>query len=309
MDDGSENPRIASRLDEAAQILEDQGANVFRVSAYRRAAQTVRTLSKPVSAMLASGGAAALMELPGIGEHLARSICQLVNTGRLPLLDRLRGEADPVELIASVPGIGERTARRVHETLGINTLEELEAAAHDGRLAQIAGLGAKRLAGIRDALAGRLGRVRAVSGAPQAEAPSIAEILAVDAKYRREAAQGKLKLIAPRRFNPEGKAWLPVLHCQRGEHHYTALFSNTARAHEMGGTSDWVVVYADGGAGERQCTVITSTRGPLTGRRIVRGREAECFDYYQGLANRARRSRAESALARLGGKNSGPLAR
>ncbi len=82
-------------------------------------------------------------------------------------------------------------------------------------------------------------------------------------------------MIAPRRFNPAKKAWLPILHTQRGERHYTALFSNTAHAHESGKTNDWVVIYYDGSQGERQCTVITSLFGPLKGKRIVRGREEE----------------------------------
>ncbi len=72
-----------------------------------------------------------------------------------------------------------------------------------------------------------------------------------------------------------------MLHTQRGARHYTALYSNTARAHELGKTHDWVVLYYDGERGERQCTVITAQRGPLKDRRIVRGREAECADHYQ----------------------------
>ncbi len=276
----TENDAIAARLEEAAQLLHEQGANVFRVRSYERAAATVRALGQSISELIAAGGAAALAELPGIGEHLSRGIYQLATTGRLPILDRLRGDIDPVEVIASVPGIGERTARRIHDTLGINTLEELEISAHDGRLAHAVGFGAKRLAGVRDSLAGRLGRVRHTRGDAHVP-PSIAEILDVDAQYQRDAEQGRLKLIAPRRFNPEGKAWLPVLHTQRGDRHYTALFSNTARAHEAHRTDDWVVLYFDGSAGERQCTVITSTRGSLTGKRIVRGREEECLEHYQ----------------------------
>lgn len=60
----------------------------------------------------------------------------------------------------------------------------------------------------------------------------------------------------------------------------TALFSNTARAHQLGKTRDWVVLYYDGRGRERQCTIITSEWGPLQGRRIVRGREAECALHY-----------------------------
>ena len=73
------------------------------------------------------------------------------------MLERLRGETDPVAVLASVPGIGKSLAWGCHEDLGIDTLEELETAAHDGRLENYAGIGAKRLSGIRDSLAQRLG--------------------------------------------------------------------------------------------------------------------------------------------------------
>ncbi len=99
-------------------------------------------------------------------------------------------------------------------------------------------------------------------------------------QYRNDAAAGRLKLIVPKRFNPDNEAWLPILHATRGSRHYTALFSNTARAHELGKTDDWVVLFYDGNQGERQCTIITSEFGPLKGRRIVRGREGECEMHY-----------------------------
>ena len=274
------NAEVAARLDEVAGILNEQGANRFRVDAYRRASNTLRRLERPVTEIVREEGIEGLRRLPGIGETLARAIYQTVVSGRMPMLERLRGEADPVALLASVPGIGKVLAERLHEELGLDTLEELEAAAHDGRLADIAGLGEKRIAGIRDSLAYRLGRVRDRARGPELEQPNVSEILDVDREYRTQAEAGALRTIAPRRFNPDHKAWLPVLHTHRGKRHYTALFSNTARAHAMGRTRDWVVLYYDGGDGERQCTVITSQRGPLEGRRIVRGREAECLDYY-----------------------------
>ena len=274
------NAEVASRLEEVARILNEQGANRFRVDAYRRADATMRRLTRPISDIVRSDGIEGLRRLPGIGETLARAIYQTVVSGRMPMLDRLRGEADPVALLASVPGIGKVLAERLHEELGIDTLEELEAAAHDGRLADIAGLGKKRITGIRDSLAHRLGRVRDVPVEPDLDQPPVSEILDVDREYREQGMKGLLQTIAPRRFNPEHKTWLPVLHTHRGKRNYTALFSNTARAHAMGTTRDWVVVYYDGGRGERQCTVITSQRGPLEGKRIVRGREAECVEYY-----------------------------
>jgi hypothetical protein len=74
------------------------------------------------------------------------------------------------------------------------------------------------------------------------------------------------------------------MHAKRGAWHFTALFSNTARAHELGRTRDWVVIYYyDQEHVEAQCTVVTETSGPLAGLRVVRGREAECA----GLHRRA----------------------
>lgn len=274
------NERIARRLDEVAQLLEAQAGNLFRVQAYRRAADTLRRLPRSAAEIVRREGEPGLRRLPGIGESLARSIATLALTGKLPMLHRLRGESEAGLLLASVPGIGKRMAERLHHDLGIETLEELEAAAHDGRLRKIAGVGPKRLAAITDSLSARLGRVRPLRAIRKTTEPAVAEILDVDREYREKAAAGALRTIAPRRFNPGHEAWLPILHAVRGERHYMALFSNTAHAHEMGMTKDWVVLYYDGRDGERQCTVITSQRGPLTGKRIVRGREGECLDYY-----------------------------
>ena len=241
----------------------------------------VRWNRLPVRYFVASGGVPALEALPGIGESLARSIRTLVETGRLPMLERLRGASDPVALFATVPGIGRRTADRLHHQLGIDTLEELEAAAHDGRLGTLLGLGAKRLAGIRASLAPRLERVRARSDANAPVRPaSVGELLDVDREYREKARAGILKTIAPRRLNPAGEAWLPVLHAARGGRLYTAVFSNTPRAHRMGATRDWVVLYCDDGTREQSWTVVTAAFGPLRGRRIVRGRESECAEFY-----------------------------
>ena len=62
---------------------------------------------------------------------------------------------------------------------------------------------------------------------------------------------------------------------------FTAMFSNTARAHELGRTRSWVVIYYEHDGHEGQCTVVTETRGPLSGRRVIRGREAECAGHYE----------------------------
>ncbi len=280
------NERIGARLEEVGGILEAQGANLFRVEAYRRAARTLRSLDRPVSEILRAEGIEGLDRLPGVGPILARAIRDLVVTGRLPMLERLRGESDPTVLLATVPGIGVRLADRLHHELGIATLEDLEAAAFDGRLADVAGMGPKKIAGIRDSLASRLGRMRGPAAGGERQEPPVSELLDVDGEYRSRARAARLPLIAPRRFNPRREAWLPILHTERGPRHYTALFSNTARAHSLGRTRDWVVLYADGALGERQWTVVTGLSGELRGKRLVRGREPECVEYYRAGAGR-----------------------
>jgi predicted flap endonuclease-1-like 5' DNA nuclease len=267
------NENVADRLDEVADVLEALRANPYRVRAYRRGAATVRSLRTPVGELFDGQGEAGLRLLPGIGPSLARSIGLLVRIGRLPMLERLRSAGSPGAQLRSIPGVGRRWAERLHG-LGIDTLEQLEAAAHDGRLAAL-GFGRKRLAGVRDSLAQRLRRVD--DAGPPAETPSVHELLDVDREYREKAAARDLPAIAPRRFNPGRSAWLPVLRTSRGPRRYTALFSNSARAHRRGRTNDWVViVYEDALGRTGRATVVTERRGPEAGRRTVRGREAEC---------------------------------
>lgn len=276
------NRRIAAALREMANLLELQGANPFRVAAYRRAAGTVESLERELAEIVACEGFDGLTALPHIGHGIAAAVGELLRTGRWAQLDRLHGTVDPVRLFQSIPGIGPRLARSLHETLDGETLEDLEAAAHAGRLGSVPGIGPRREALIRTTLAGMLGRrPRTAPGGPLAPGPSVGLLLDVDREYRERAEAGTLPRIAPRRFNPERLPWLPVLHTRRGRRHFTALFSNTARAHRLGKTGDWVVLYCeDGHRPEEQHTVVTETRGALAGRRVVRGREAECRAYY-----------------------------
>ena len=165
------------------------------------------------------------------------------------------------------------------------TLEDLEAAAYDGRLEKVPGIGLRRIAGIRGALSALLDKARNRPRMQATDGPGVETLLAVDHEYRLQAKQGRLSMVAPRRFNPEGKAWLPVLHTDQDGWHFTVMYSNTARAHELRRTFDWVVVYFyDGDHLEGQSTVVTESRGPLLGQRVVRGRELECRAYYQSSA-------------------------
>jgi DNA polymerase (family 10) len=278
------NDEIASHLDQIAEWLEAQNANPFRVRAYRMAAETLRGLQRPAPEILEIEGVKGLTHLPHIGESLAHSIEQLVDTGKINLLEHLRGETRPERVLDTVPGIGPILADRVHDQLGIETLTGLEEAAYDGRLAQVPGFGLKRLRGVRESLAGRFRRRPLVPSrarrALPVNQPPVSELLDVDREYREKAKAKKLPRITPKRFNPTHEPWLPVLHTERGQTHYTALFSNTARAHELGMVHDWVVIYRDDHNGAGQWTILTAHYGPLKGKRIAPGREAECETYY-----------------------------
>jgi hypothetical protein len=272
------------------------------VRAYRRAADTIADLSESARDILKRQGLEGLMGLPTIGESIGAAVATMARTGQWPMLDRLRGELDGEAVFRALPGVGPGLAKRIHDELHIDTLEALETAAHDGRLDSIKGLGGRRIEALKAVLHEKLGRLWArpfpAAGSAVTEPPAEA-ILAVDALYRTEAATGRLKTIAPRRFNLEGKAWLPILHTQRGDWHYTVLYSNTARAHDLGRVGDWVVVYFyDSDHREGQRTVVTETRGPLAGQRVVRGREAECRGYY---AQGAQRPAAAKPAAKTAG--------
>lgn len=283
MNAASINEQVAERLRQAADLLAEQQANPFRVRAYRRAADTIAGLPEELADFVGKHGIEGLEGLPGIGPSLTAAIAEMVRTGRWGQLERLRGAAEPEQLFCSIPGIGPKLARRIHDALHVDTLETLEAAAHDGRLESVPGVGRRRASMLQAALSSRLARVRPAVRHAVRE-PTVESLLDVDREYRTKAAEGSLPKIAPKRFNPEGKAWLPILHTERDDWQFTALFSNTARAHELGRIHDWVVIYFHADTEpEAQRTVVTEKQGELAGRRVIRGRESECRVFYAAL--------------------------
>jgi hypothetical protein len=291
----STNAVLAANLREYADLLEAQEADGFRVAAYRRAADVVADHPRPLGEVLATQGREGLMALPGIGRGIAAALAELLTTGRWSQLERLRGALEPEALFQSIPGIGRELARHLVEELNIESLEALEIAAHDGRLESVAGIGPRRAQMIRAALAERLGRPRLRRlRREMRERPEVAVLLDIDQDYRTRAEAGELRMIAPKRFNPSGEAWLPILHGRRQAWEFTALYSNTALAHQLKRVKDWVVIYYRTDAlPEGQCTVVTETRGELARRRVVRGREEECRAFYAaGEGQQARRSGA-----------------
>ena len=278
------NHEVAVKLREIAHLLRAQKANPFRVNAYLHAAETLDKLGKNVAALIQSKGIKGLVALPGIGEGIARSIYEYVATGHMSRLENLRGAADPVELFRSIPTVGRALAERIHDELHVDSLEALENAVHEGQLQKVSGLGSKRREAVELWLQKHLDEQRR-QFRPVARAsvtPPVELILRVDKEYRQKAAADKLPRITPKRFNPENKAWLPILHTTHDDWHFTALYSNTARAHQLGRTRDWVVIYYyDDHHREGQHTVVTETHGSLQGLRVVRGRETKCLQYYE----------------------------
>lgn len=153
------NADIAEIFNEVADLLDIQGANPFRVRAYRSAARTVMDLPRNAADMLEEGED--LSSLSGIGKDLAGKIETIVRTGTLPLLDELKGEA-PGELtkLMSVAGLGPRRIKKIHEELGVATLEELENVARERKLRELEGFGERTERNVLE----DIGRVRSRSG-------------------------------------------------------------------------------------------------------------------------------------------------
>lgn len=277
-----DNAEIASALEEVAHHLDEAGVKPRLVSAYRATASTIRWLDRPLERILAEEGERGLRRVEHVDDRTAEAIEEIVTTGHLDLLDDLRSDLEPAHVLDRVRGISRLLAEDIEERLGIVSLDELAAAAWDGRLERL--VGPDELARIRRGIAERLGG-REV--APLAGHPPVAELLAVDREYREEAAAGRLHRIAPRRYNPLREMWLPVLHTERNQRGYSALYSNSQLAHKRGRVGDWVIVYSFGLGRVRQDMVVTESEGDLAGRRVVRGREEESREQYMPAARHA----------------------
>ncbi|MBS1220289.1 MAG: polymerase, partial [Proteobacteria bacterium] len=126
------NADIAALFDEIADRLEIQGANPFRIRAYRNAARTLGELPQEARALLEKGED--LTRLPGIGDDLAAKVREIVDTGHCSLLDRLRRELPPaVTELLQIPGLGPKRVKALYHDLEVQTVEQLYRAARDGR--------------------------------------------------------------------------------------------------------------------------------------------------------------------------------
>ena len=147
------NRDIAAVFDQIADLLEFQGANPFRVRAYRNGARKIADLSEPLTALV-DDQSRQLTDLEGIGKDLAEKIATLLATGRLPMLEELLAEVPPTVLaIMRVPGLGPKKAAMLHRELGVESLEDLRAACQAQRVRDLKGFGAKTEATILKGLA------------------------------------------------------------------------------------------------------------------------------------------------------------
>lgn len=146
-----ENLDIARTLEELADLLEIQGANPFRIRAYRNAVRTVEGLTRPIRVMLDEGED--LTGLPSIGKDLAEHIDELVKTGRMTRLEKLAEEFPRtlVELMR-LDGVGPKKARKLFDELNVRTVDDLEARLADGKVQELDGFGKKSAEKIQRAI-------------------------------------------------------------------------------------------------------------------------------------------------------------
>ena len=279
----SMNHTIAGLLLEASNILRKKGANPYRIRAYRSAAKTLEKLDRNVVDIINKEDVNGLIKLPYIGKNIAYAIYEFIITGKWEFLESLRNSLKPPDVFTLIPGIGPKFAELIYSTLHVKSLEELELAANAGKLTEIPGVGNRRERMIIETLHSVLHDTQTQAQIQQ-EGPDVGLLLKIDKMYLRKAKEGSLKTIAPKRYNPSGTSWLPILqHKDRGWQ-FRAMYSNTERAHRLHKSSDWVVIHAyDDTHHEFHRTIVTETRGPLKGKRVVRGYEDECLEFYESM--------------------------
>ncbi len=151
------NADIAEIFTEVADLLEIEGANQFRVRAYREAARTIEGQSRSAREMMENGED--LTRLSGIGEDLAGKIEEIVKTGKLSQLEEIRRETPPgLSEMMELAGLGPKKVKALYGELGISSLEELEKAARSGKVAELEGFGEKTRQSILEEIEARRAR-------------------------------------------------------------------------------------------------------------------------------------------------------
>lgn len=153
------NADITAVFEEIADLLEIEGANPFRIRAYRNAARTLSELSQDARALLEKGDD--LRRLPGIGDDLAAKIAEIVATGSCSLLQRLHKELPPaITELLHIPGLGPKRVKALYHDLDVQTVEQLYRAARDGRIRALPGFGEKTELNILQAVEAHVSQAR-----------------------------------------------------------------------------------------------------------------------------------------------------
>jgi DNA polymerase (family 10) len=136
------NSEIAKVFSEIADLLEMKGENRFKIRAYQQASRTIAQLPVEIEQMVKEGQS--LEEIPGVGEAIAKKTLELVTTSRLRYYDELKSEfPEGINTLLDIPGIGPKTAIRLRNELGVNSIDDLESAILDGRVTGLPRLGDK----------------------------------------------------------------------------------------------------------------------------------------------------------------------
>lgn len=136
------NAEIADKLNRLANLLEIEGANPFRIRAYRNAARMIGNLSKDVNELIAQGEN--LRELPGIGQDLSEKIMTLAQTGELPLLNEIEARTPAIlNDLMKIEGLGPKRIQVLYKKLGIKSINDLKSAIGKGRLRKLHGFAEK----------------------------------------------------------------------------------------------------------------------------------------------------------------------
>ena len=143
--------QVAAVLTEIGTLLELKGENPFKTRAYHNAARTLEGLAEPLDKIVAEGR---LGEIKGFGDALVDKITKLVTTGQLPYYDELKASVAPglVEMLG-IPSLGPKKVKKLHDELGVDTIEALEAACKAGKVAVIEGFGEKTQTKILEGIA------------------------------------------------------------------------------------------------------------------------------------------------------------
>lgn len=206
------NADIAAVFGEIADLLEIQGANTFRIRAYRNAARTINDYARDLPGLINRGEAPP--KLPGIGADLGAKLEEIARTGHSAFLDQLHeGWPAAITALLQIPGLGPKRVKILYDKLHVRTLEELDAAVRAGRVAGLPGFGPRTEANIRQAVAAhwsKARRFRLAFAEPYAQAlaayleqaPSVRQVVVAGSFRRRQETVGDLDFVVAAASGP-----------------------------------------------------------------------------------------------------------